>query len=186
MVHFSCLEVIVWKAVGGHLDVSDKITFMLGVVTRDWFRRFLRTFCIRKIGSSVVSPLTALLQGKPKKPCWFYEAQVAFECHKNRFTTAPILHHPNTIPFVGEVDASSYGIGAVLSQWHGTPAKLLRKLTLGKTNYDVGNRGLLSIEEAWKEWCYLLEGPRCSFQVITDHKNLEYLKNAKHLNLHQV
>ncbi len=56
---------------------------------------------------------------------WSPAAHQAFRTLKERFTTAPILHHPNTEQeFIVEVDASSTGIGAVLSQRQGDPPKL--------------------------------------------------------------
>ncbi|KAK3519118.1 hypothetical protein QTP70_017280, partial [Hemibagrus guttatus] len=111
---------------------------------------------------------------------------------KDRFTTAPILRHPDPeLPFVVEVDASCSGIGAVLSQRHGAPGKLhpcafhSRKLTSAERNYDVGNRELLAIKGALEEWRHWLEGARHPFQVLTDHRNLEYLRGAKRLNPRQ-
>ena len=52
-------------------------------------------------------------------------ALTAIETLKRLFTSAPILRQPDpTLPFVLEVDASEVGVGAVLSQWVGTPPKL--------------------------------------------------------------
>ncbi|KAK3545257.1 hypothetical protein QTP70_002578 [Hemibagrus guttatus] len=51
-------------------------------------------------------------------------APTAFLQLKDRFTTAPILRHPDPeLPFVVEVDTSCSGIGAVLSQRRGEPRK---------------------------------------------------------------
>lgn len=80
---------------------------------------------------------------------------------------------------------------AVLSQHYGQPGKLYpctffsRKLTSAERNYDVGNKELLSMKAAIEEWRHWLEGAVNPFQVITDHKNLEYIKSAKRLNPHQ-
>ncbi|KAL0161769.1 hypothetical protein M9458_045494, partial [Cirrhinus mrigala] len=152
----------------------------------NFYRRFIRNY------STVASPLTSLLKNKPSKLKWTEEANQAFVSLRERFTTAPILKHPDSnVPFVIEVDASDCGIGAVLSQRHGQPGKLhpctfySRKLTSAKRNYDVRNKELLSMKAAIEEWRHWLEGTLHPFQVITDHKNLEYIKGAKRLNPRQ-
>lgn len=100
--------------------------------------------------------------------------------------------HPNPeLPFVVEFDASMTGVGAVLSQRQGeTPclhpcAFYSKKLSLAERNYDISNRELLAIKMALEEWRHWLEGPNHQFEVITDHRNLDYLLNAKRLNPRQ-
>lgn len=41
------------------------------------------------------------------------------------------------------------------------------------------------MKAAIEEWCHRLEGALHPFQVITDHKNLEYIKSAERLNPRQ-
>ncbi|XP_048059303.1 uncharacterized protein LOC125275953 [Megalobrama amblycephala] len=125
----------------------------------------------------------------PKSLSWTQEATNAFEALKKAFTTAPLLVHPNPdLPFVIEVDASTTGVGAVLSQQQGTPSRLhpcaffSRKLNPAEVNYDIGDRELLAVKVALEEWRHWLEGAKHSFLVLTDHKNLEYLRAAKRLN----
>ncbi|KAL0146463.1 hypothetical protein M9458_058231 [Cirrhinus mrigala] len=149
----------------------------------NFYRRFIRNY------STVASPLTSLLKGKPNKLKWTEEANRAFISLKERFTSAPILRHPDpNLPFIIEVDASDCGIGAVLSQRHGQPGKLhpcaffSRKLTCAERNYDVGNKELLSVKAGIEEWRHWLEGATHPFQVITDHKNLEYIRGVKRLS----
>ncbi|XP_048026178.1 uncharacterized protein LOC125255188 [Megalobrama amblycephala] len=102
---------------------------------------------------------------KPKSLSWSQPATEAFETLKKAFTTAPLLVHPNPdLPFVVEVDASTTGLN---------PAEV---------NYDIGDRELLAVKLALEEWRHWLEGANHPFQVLTDHKNLEYLKAAKRLN----
>ncbi|KAK3558297.1 hypothetical protein QTP86_014682 [Hemibagrus guttatus] len=80
----------------------------------NFYMRFFRNY------SSVASPITSLLLGISKSLQWSETSTAAFEKLKNSFNTAPILKHPDpSAPFVVNVDASSYGIGAVLSQCHG-------------------------------------------------------------------
>ncbi|KAI3366353.1 hypothetical protein L3Q82_000513 [Scortum barcoo] len=116
----------------------------------------------------------------------------AFQRLKRLFTTAPVLTVPDpALQFVVEVDASNEGVGAVLSQRSATDncihpcAFLSRKLTPAERNYDVGNKELLAIKVALKEWRHWLEGAEQPFIVWTDHKNLQYLKSAKRLNSRQ-
>ncbi|KAK3575646.1 hypothetical protein QTP86_031604 [Hemibagrus guttatus] len=54
-----------------------------------------------------------------------------------------------------------------------------------KANYDIGNRELLAVKLALEEWRHWLEGAKHPFTVLTDHKNLEYLRAAKRLNPRQ-
>jgi len=65
-----------------------------------FYRRFIQNY------SSITSPLTNLLRGKPKSLSWTPAATQAFEALKAAFTTAPLLAHPDPeLPFVVEVDA---------------------------------------------------------------------------------
>ncbi|KAK3556472.1 hypothetical protein QTP70_008336 [Hemibagrus guttatus] len=148
-----------------------------------FYRRFIHNYSV------TAAPLTSLLKGKPSRLKWTEDATRAFTNLKDSFTTAPILKHPDpNLPFVVEVDASDSGIGAILSQRHGQPGKLFpcanfsRKLTDAERNFDVGNKELLAMKAAIEEWRHWLEGSTHPLQVITDHKNLEYIKSAKRLN----
>ncbi|KAI2645458.1 Transposon Tf2-9 polyprotein [Labeo rohita] len=138
----------------------------LGFAT--FYRRFIRNF------STAVAPLTAMVKKGTSRLTWSQAALQAYDDLRQRFSSAPILHHPDPEkPFVVEVDASSTGVGAVLSQRQGEPPKLFpcayysHKLTPAECNYDVGNRELLAIKLALEE-------------------NLEYLWSAKTLNHRQV
>ncbi|KAL0188510.1 hypothetical protein M9458_015609, partial [Cirrhinus mrigala] len=143
----------------------------------NFYRRFIRNF------STVAAPLTAMVKKGTTRLTWSPAALQAFGDLRQRFSTAPILHHPDPDkPFVVEVDASSTGVGAVLSQRQGEPPKLFpcayfsHKLTLW----------LLAIKLALEEWRHWLEGAKHPFTVLTDHRNLEYLRSAKTLNHRQV
>ncbi len=133
-----------------------------------------------------------MLRQQPKSLSWSPEASRSFDQLREAFCTAPTLVHPDPqLPFIVEVDASTLGAGAVLSQHHREPPKLhpcayfSRKLSPAEQNYDIGNRELLAIKFALEEWRHWLEGAVHPFQVITDHRNLEYLQDVKRLNPRQ-
>ncbi|KAL0175541.1 hypothetical protein M9458_027871, partial [Cirrhinus mrigala] len=151
----------------------------------NFYCRFIKDY------STITAPLTSLLRGKPKRLTWDPAAHEAFQHLNHLFSTALLLHHPDPeLPFTVEVDASTTGVGAVLSQAVGEPPILhpcafSRKLTPVEQNYDIGNRELLAIKLAMEEWRHWLEGALHPFTIITDHKNLQYLRDAKRLNPRQ-
>lgn len=143
----------------------------------------------------IASPLTSLLKGKPAKLKWSEEATKVFNKLYNKKTIKIYIQNwllflsiliPNSGSAVVEVDTSDCGIGAVLLQCHSQPEELYscmffsRKLTSAKRSYDVGNKELLSMKAAIEEWRHWLKRAIHPFQVTTDHKNLEYIKSAKH------
>ncbi len=153
------------------------------------YRRFIQNY------STLTNPLTNLLRNKPKSLSWSIAANEAFEKLKMSFTQAPILVHPDPERlFIVEVDASTTGVGAILSQQQGNPSRLhpcaffSRKLSPARgnyDNYDISNRELLAIKLDLEEWRHWLEGAKHPFTVLTDHKNLQYLGEAKRLNPRQ-
>uniref|UniRef100_A0AAQ4RMY4 ribonuclease H n=1 Tax=Gasterosteus aculeatus aculeatus TaxID=481459 RepID=A0AAQ4RMY4_GASAC len=109
---------------------------------------------------------------------WSADADAAFRELKRRFTTAPILTLPDPArQFVVEVDASSEGIGAILSQRAEGDHKLhpcaflSRRLTPAERNYDVGDRELLAVKAALEEWRHWLEGAQHPFLTgVEEHQ----------------
>ncbi|KAJ8333610.1 hypothetical protein SKAU_G00416180 [Synaphobranchus kaupii] len=144
----------------------------------NFYRRFIRNYSV------IAAPLTKLTSTSVPF-CWNPEAQQAFEQLKARFSSAPILCHPDTSrQFTVEVDASDTGVGAILSQRTALDSKLhpcaffSRRLSAAEHNYDVGDRELLAIKLALEEWRHWLEGAGTPFIVFTDHHNLIYLSPA--------
>lgn len=151
----------------------------------NFYRRFIRNY------SSVAAPLHALTSLFSKFQ-WNQQADEAFRDLKQRFASAPILTLPDPkLQFIVEVDASSVGVGGILSQRNPEDNKVhpcaffSKKLSSTERNYDVGNRELLAIKLALEEWRHWLEGAEQPFLVWTDHKNLEYIRTAKRLNSRQ-
>lgn len=80
----------------------------------------------------------------------------------------------------------------MLSQYLDAPRKLhpcvffSKKLTDAERNYNIANRELLLDKAALEEWCHWLEGVWQTFTVYTDHRNLQFIWQAKRLCLRQV
>ena len=88
-----------------------------------------------------------------------------------------------------EADSSDFATGAVLEQFQDDkwfPIAYLSK-TLNETerNYPIHDKELLAIIRALKEWRYLLEGHPQTLLILSDHKNLEYFRNAQNLSRRQ-
>jgi transposase InsO family protein len=151
----------------------------------NFYRRFIKKY------SDISAALTELTK-KETVWKWTKMAEEAFQELKSRFTTAPILmtFDPDK-KIVLETDASDYAIGACLNQVD-DQGKLhpvmydSRKLSPAELNYDVHDKELLAIVEAFVKWRVYLEGSKYPVQVITDHKNLIYFTTTKILNRRQV
>jgi len=117
----------------------------------NFYRRFIKDF------SKVCKPITATLQGNSKDFYWGREQEEAFEELKKRFTTAPILSHfyPGRKRVV-ETDSSDFARGCVLFQYQGRSlypvAFHSRKLNSADRNYEMHDKELLAVMEAFKEW----------------------------------
>ena len=152
------------------------------------FANFYRDF----IGgfSEIVMPLTALTK-KGVVFQWREEQEKAFQELKRRFTTAPILAHWDPdLPTVVEPDCSGWALGSCLSQWHGDKlrpvAYLSRKLTPAECNYEIHDKELLAVIQSLEEWRAELVSVAAPFQIMTDHKNLEYFMTTRKLSERQV
>jgi len=117
----------------------------------NFYRRFIKDF------SKVCKPITETLKENPKCFHWGREQEEAFEELKRRFTTAPILSHfyPGRKTVV-ETDASDFALGCVLSQYQGRRLYPVgfdsRKRNCTERNYEIHDKELLAIMEAFKEW----------------------------------
>ena len=145
----------------------------------NFYRRFIDGY------SAITVPLTRLTRkGAP----WIFteECRKAFNFLKQAFTSAPVLTH--WIPgsqIVVETDASDYALAAILSiivdgELHPV-AFHSRTFTATELNYDVHDKELLAIFEAFQKWRHYLEGSELPIDVVTDHKNLEYFATTKML-----
>jgi len=144
----------------------------------NFYRRFIKDF------SQVCNPITDTLNGNPKDVHWGREQEEAFEELKKRFTTAPILSHfyPGRKTVV-ETDASDFALGCVLSQYQGRRLHPVafhsRKLNSAERNYEIHDKELLAIMEAFKEWKRYLWGEEEPMTVYTYHQNLQSFLTKK-------
>ena len=51
--------------------------------------------------------------------------------------------------------------------------------TMAELNYNIHNKKLLAIFEAFKIWWHYLEGLVYPINIVMDHKNLEYFSTTK-------
>lgn len=152
------------------------------------FANFYRRFIDRY--SEITVPLTHLTR---KDTPWNFtpECRSAFETLKKAFTTAPVLtHYRPGAQLVVETDASDYALAAILSI-HTDDGELhpiafhSRTFTAPELNYDVHDKELLAIFEAFRSWRHYLEGAPKTVDVVTDHKNLVYFSTTKILTRRQ-
>lgn len=150
---------------------SREVKIFLG--TCSWYRRFIRDF------STIAAPLNKLTSKGKNAPAfrWSENAEEAFKSLKNALVTAPILAVPDfSKPFAVHCDASSYGIGGMLSQTiegrEHPIAYVSRSLNKSECNYSATEREALSVLFSVEKFQAYL-GSR-KFTVITDHASLKW------------
>ena len=116
-----------------------------------------------------------------------------FDTLKLAFTQALVLTHFDPAnPIIIETDASDYAITAIISQISPDNGDLhpiafySRGMKPMELNYEIYNKELLAIFEAFQQWCNYLEGSTHTILVLLDHKNLEYFATIKQLTRQQV
>ena len=160
----------------------------------NYYRSFIKSF------SHITRPLTHLLRKDVLKQYAVTsdtqhftlpaDAIQAFETLKQAFCTSPILAHWDpSLPTVLETDASSFAIGAILSQKHQTDWKpvayISQSFSPAELNYDIHDKEMLSIVVAFvrlRHWLLGLD----NLVVQTDHKNLEQFMLTKALSPRQI
>jgi len=143
----------------------------------NYYRKFVRGF------SEISAPLESCLSKKFTKFQWTNDMQQSFEAIKERLVSAPVLKYPsNTDIFILDTDASSTGIGAVLSQRdkEGNENVIYyasNRLSKTEQNYCTTRKELLAIYHYTKFFRHYLLGRR--FIIRTDHKSLTWLMSWK-------
>jgi hypothetical protein len=168
------IEVVkTWKVPTCKKDVQKFLGFM------NFYRRFIEGY------GRIAKPLHLLTGEHPFE--WTKSQQESFEELKYKLTEAPVLALPNlTDQFRVEVDASGYALGGVLSQKQNGKWKpiafISRTMSPAEVNYEIYDKELLAIMYALDKWRHYLMGAEQQFEVLTDHKNLEYFRKPQKLN----
>ncbi|KAJ9521390.1 hypothetical protein QJQ45_001231 [Haematococcus lacustris] len=125
----------------------------------NYYRRFVKDF------STIAAPLTALTRA---------------DGHDKQGVVAWDPSQPYTL----RCDASSIGIGAVLSQGTGSAERVVayhsRKLLPAERNYPTHEQELLSLVEALKVWRHYLLG--ASFNLLTDNWATKHIQTQPRLD----
>jgi hypothetical protein len=150
----------------------------------NFYRKFIPNF------SNVVAPLN-LLTRKDQPWLWTPLQQRAFDSLKTTFSSAPVLSIPDTTrPFSIMTDASLLAAGAILLQEDTNTdlhpcAYFSKTFIAAERNYDIYDRELLAVILALTEWKQYLQGTTHPVTIITDHKNLSYIKDPRKLSRRQ-
>ena len=146
----------------------------------NFYRRFIKDF------AKLARPLNDLTK-KDIPWTWGLPQRLAFQRLKDKFSNEPILamwepHRPTRL----EVDASGYATGGVLLQklddnlWHPV-AYRSQSMADAERNYEIYDREMLAIIRALEDWWHYLEGLPQPFDIISDHRNLQYWCTAQNL-----
>lgn len=150
----------------------------------NFYRRFIKDF------SELVRPLTDLTH-KDKQFKWTPSTDQAFHKLKEIFVSAPTLAQFDYDKETRiETDSSGWCIGGTLQQlsekglW--IPCAFFsKKNNSAECNYEIYDKEMLAIIRCLEEWDGELRGVR-SFEIHTDHKNLEYFMTARKLTERQM
>jgi len=146
----------------------------------NFYWRFIHNY------SEMTLPLNHLCK---KSTNWHFgvEEAKAFQNLKEAFESALVLAHwALDLLMTVEMDASNCAIVGILSvtteDGEIQPVAFYsRTLQSAEWNYDMHNKELLAIFEAFKSWQHFLEGSATAIDMVTDHKNLEYFTSTKKL-----
>ena len=145
------------------------------VGTASWYRRFVPNF------SSILAPILNLTK-KNVRWNWSSDCQSSFTALKERLVTAPVLTAPDfEKEFYLHTDASSFGLGAVLTQKFDEGEKaicyLSRSLSRQEMKLSVTEKECLAVIWSVEKLRHYLDCVR--FTVITDHASLLWLHRLK-------
>lgn len=140
-----------------------------------WYRRFIANF------STLAAPLTQLTR-KNARWKWGEEEATAFRALKEQLISAPVLACPDfTRRFILQTDASSTGLGVVLTQRYEEGDRVIayasRTLHAAERNYSATELECLAVIWGIRRMRNYLEG--YAFTVVTDHQALKWMRKLE-------
>ncbi|KAI0999387.1 hypothetical protein K3495_g8806 [Podosphaera aphanis] len=151
----------------------------------NFYRRFIPEF------SRLATPSTTLTK-KGVQFSWNDRCESAFFRIKQAFIDEIMLAHfdPHRQTIL-ETDASDFETAAILSQYDDSGklrpiAFMSKKMLPAECKYEIFDKELLAIVNAFETWTAELGSVEASTLVLTDHKKLEYFTTTKKLNRRQV
>ena len=153
---------------------KNELRSFLGFI--NYYRKFIPQL------SAILAPLNVLLC-KQVQWKWTKACSKAVQVAKQKLSEAPVLMHFNPkLPIILATDASSYGVGAVLSHIGPDGAEhpvafASRSLSASERNYAQLEKEALSIIFGIKQFHQYLYGQK--FKLITDHKPLTTIFGPK-------
>eukprot|EP00731_Ephydatia_muelleri_P016133 Em0009g557a len=153
---------------------STELRAFLGLV--HYYGKFMQKL------AETLQPLNALLK-KNARWEWTSICEASFQRVKEQLAKAPVLcHYDPKLPLRLAGDASSYGVGAVLSHimTDGSERPIAyasRSLTVAEKNYAQLEKEALSLVFGVKKFHQYLYGR--NFQLMTDHKPLTMIFGSK-------
>ena len=142
--------------------------------------------------SDITIPLTRLTR-KGIARNFTPECRESLKMLKKAFMATPVLTHwVLNVQTILETDTSNYPPAAILSITSPDNSKVhpiafnSQTFTAPELNYNVHDKELLMIFEAFKIWRHYLEGLASQINIVTNHKNLKYFATTKLLTRQQV
>jgi hypothetical protein len=139
-----------------------------------YYRKFIPNL------AKMAAPLLELFVESNREGTWNWneQCQSAFNKIKEALTHEPILRHPDfSRPFIVETDASTKGLGAILSQEYDGelhPVEFIsRTLTKDEAKWSATELEALGVIWACERFRHYLLGRR--FKVLTDHNALKWV-----------
>ncbi|KAI0992807.1 hypothetical protein K3495_g15377 [Podosphaera aphanis] len=150
----------------------------------NFYRRFIPEF------SRLAAPMVNLTR-KEVPFSWTDDCEASFIRIKQAFKDETMLaHFDPKLQTILETDASDFVTAAVLSQYDDSGvlrpvAFMSKKMLPAECNYEIFDKELLAIVNAFETWTAELGSVEASTLILTDHKNLEHFTTTKKLNRRQ-